>query len=110
MLQVNLRGLSDNNRISIYIRRKDRLFSFDLAQQAPLLSNRAVKHLLEFPPGDVMQVVLTVQSPSIRADMLTVYPVRLAFTDAVLHCPRDEYMSVEILQSVVIVGITMMVG
>ena len=97
MLQVNFRCLSDNRLGILHLGYDGRLLRFDLAQQTPLVPNRAIKHLLKLPPCDMMQVIFAVQSAPVCADMLAIYAVRLAFTNAVLHCPRDEYVSVEIL-------------
>jgi hypothetical protein len=100
--------LSDNNGISVFIRCNGRLLGFDFAQQSPLLPNRAVKHQLKFPSGDVVQVVFAVQPTSICADMLTIYAVRLALAHTVLDSSSDKDMGVEVLQTVVVIGVTVM--
>ena len=58
--------------------------------------------------GNAMQVVFALQPTPIGTDLLTIYPMGLALADAVLNRSGDEDMRVEVLQAVLIIGITVM--
>jgi hypothetical protein len=74
----------------------------------PLQANGTIQNLLELLPGDAVQVVGAVQSAPVGADLLAVHTMGLAFAKPVIDGSRDEDVVVQLLETVIVVGVTVM--